>query len=250
VKKISEIEQATFGMVEFEDENCIIKYYSDENFHPLGFGVYGIVFLTSLDDEYVLRALNNLGINRCIFVRDLQSLILANGHILVSFGTSIIVPQYILDRYVGGAYNIHAASPDYPGRDPHHWAVYDNVKQYGATAHIMTNKVDDGPIVDIELFEVASNIRPKELLDRSNEAAFNILSRIGPKLQRGEKLLPINGMKFGKNKRSRADFIEICKISPSISFAEFERIFHSFDGGSYNNLTIELHGKIFRIDKR
>ena len=44
--------------------------------------------------------------------------------LLVSFGSSIIVPKKILDIKGLTSINIHAASPDYPGRDPHHFAVY------------------------------------------------------------------------------------------------------------------------------
>ena len=38
------------------------------------------------------------------------------------------------------AINIHAASPQAPGGDPHHFAIYDKVKEYGATLHYMTKK--------------------------------------------------------------------------------------------------------------
>lgn len=208
-----------------------------------------IVFLTAFNDEQCIPALNFLGKENCTVVRDLPGLQSAKGNILVSFGSSIIVPADILAKFSGGAYNIHAASPDYPGRDPHHWAVYEEANNYGATAHIMTNKVDDGPIVDLELFDVCPNTRPEELLKRANEAAFTILSRIGPKLVQGEKLQPISGAQWGKNKRSRADFREMCNITPQLSLEEFEKRFNAFDGGKYNNLYIELHGKIFRIEK-
>lgn len=210
-----------------------------------------IIFLTSLDGEAYNNALRCLGGNNCITVRDLASLKARadDGNILVSFGTSVIVPENILEKFENAAYNIHAASPEYPGRDPHHWAIYDRVVRYGATAHIMTKKVDDGPIVDVEYFDVAKNTRPETLLQRSNEAALKILSRIGPMLLKGETLKPQCSIVWGKKKRTRADFLAKCKIASSISREDFESIYWAFDGSIHNNLTIELHGKIFRIEK-
>ena len=161
-------DSVTLRDVQPEDLEFLNKLHNDPNTILGGFDFNGIVFLTSLDDESCVHALHSLGLQRCLIVRDAQSLKLANGHILVSFGTSLIVPTDILDHYAGGVYNIHAASPDYPGRDPHHWAAYDRVNRYGATAHIMTSKVDDGPIVDVEWFDVSPGTRPEELLKKAN----------------------------------------------------------------------------------
>jgi hypothetical protein len=208
----------------------------------------GIILFTNMGDEDCIRAIGCLGEGLCTVARDLDSLALAGGNTLVCFSHSAIVPPEILGRYNGRAYNIHAASPDYPGRDPHHWAAYDGVTHYGATCHVMTELVDAGEIVDTEMFDVLPTNSPFQLLARANEAAFRILERIGPKLQRGEPLMP-NGVRWGGKKRSRADFKAICKLDPNVSREEFERICHAFDGGVHDNLTIEVHGRTFRIDK-
>ena len=44
--------------------------------------------------------------------------------LLLSFGTGVIVPESILLTPGLVALNVHAASPDFPGRDPHHFAAY------------------------------------------------------------------------------------------------------------------------------
>lgn len=208
----------------------------------------GIVLFTNMADEDCIRALTHLGDGLCTVARDLDGLALAGGHTLVCFSHSLIVPPAILQHYGGRAYNIHAASPDYPGRDPHHWAAYDGVTRYGATCHVMTERVDAGAIVDVEMFDTLPVDSPFQLLAQANEAAFRILERIGPKLQRGESLMP-NGVRWGGKKRSRADFKAICKLAPDLSREEFERIYRAFDGGTHNNLTTEIHGHVFRIEK-
>lgn len=168
---------------------------------------------------------------------------------LVAFGTSVIVPAAVLARFAGRAYNLHAASPDYPGRDPHHFAVYDAAKRYGATFHVMTERVDDGPIIDVEWIDVRKGITPRHLLALANDAGVRLLRRLGPRLVAGEDLSPCDEQ-WGPTKRSRADFLRMCALDPAIDSAEFERRFRAFDGDAYDNLTIELHGRTFRIEKR
>src|SRR5436190_12579513 len=98
--------------------------------------------------------------------------------ILISFGTSVIVPEAVLNLSAMTPINVHAASPEYPGRDPHHFAVFDGVVTYGATMHVMTRHVDAGPIVDVESFAVGPSWRPVDLLRRANDAGFVLLDRL------------------------------------------------------------------------
>jgi methionyl-tRNA formyltransferase len=202
-----------------------------------------IVFLTSLDDRICRPLLTPLGDH--IVVRSAAELTTASGDILLSYGTSLIVPQDQLDRF-RAAYNVHAASPDYPGRDPHHFAIYDGVKRYGATCHVMTSRVDEGPIVDVEWFDVAPEETPESLLKRADQAAVTIIHRLGPRLRSGP--LPPIGQTWGHRKTKRSDFLAMCQISPDISREEFDRRFRAFNSGHHSNLIVEVQGKTFRID--
>jgi methionyl-tRNA formyltransferase len=202
-----------------------------------------IVFLTSLDDRTCQPFLAALGDH--VVVRSAAELMAASGDILLSYGTSLIVAQDQLDRF-RAAYNVHAASPDYPGRDPHHFAIYDGVKRYGATCHVMKARIDEGPIVDVEWFDVAPDDTPENLLKRADQAAVTIIHRLGPRFRNGP--LPPISQAWGQRKTRRSDFLAMCRISPDISREEFERRFRAFNSGRHNNLTVEVQGKIFRID--
>ena len=168
--------------------------------------------------------------------------------LLVCFSTGVIVPASVLDRLVHPGYNFHAASPDYPGRDAHHFAVYEGAKRYGATAHKLVASVDAGQIVGVEWFDVAPNTNPEELRGMGVGAALQLYRSLMPRMMR-EVELPDIGIAWGQRKRSRRDFHAMCRLDPTIDRTEFDHRYFSFDGGAYDNLFLVLHGRCFRIFK-
>src|SRR5579862_1895060 len=101
---------------------------------------------------------------------------------LVAFCTSVIVPAAELARLRGPGYNIHPASPDYPGSHPASFAIYDGATRFGATAHEMVPRVDSGPIVDVEWFDIAPGTGVLALEDQAGEAAARLFWRLAPLL--------------------------------------------------------------------
>lgn len=168
---------------------------------------------------------------------------------LICFGTGTIIPKSFLSRLEMPGYNFHPASPRFPGRDPHHFAAYEGVEEYGATAHVLTARVDEGPIVGVELNPVARDWSATELLGVGRQAALVLFRRLAPAMASGRPLPPIEGVSWGPRKTRRADFLRMCKLPLSIDEEEFSRRLRSFDGGDYDNLTVTLHGQTFRIDK-
>ena len=169
--------------------------------------------------------------------------------ILIAFGTGVIVSSSLLRRFAGGAYNFHAAPPEFPGRDPHNFAVYNGVSEYGATVHRMTARVDEGPIVAVRRFPIEPKTSPSELLKKANHYLRILLIELAPKISAGERLPVISGEAWGGKKTTRRDFLSMCRISPDITREEFERRRRAFDDEKYDNLIIELHDQIFRIEK-
>ena len=168
--------------------------------------------------------------------------------LLLSFQTGVIVPTEILQIEGLMAINVHAASPDYPGRDPHHFAVYDSVTEYGATMHYMTSKVDAGPIIAVELFPVKSRITPSDLMDLANQSAFILIRRLAASLKDGEKPSLDDSLTWRGLKRTRKDFLELCNIDPKIDEEEFTRRYFATQSPHHCNLTTIIHGHKFRIE--
>lgn len=209
-----------------------------------------IALLTDLADDENLKRLTGIFGSRFRLYRSRNDLERHGPEpTLLSFSTSVIVPQDIFERFPGGAYNLHAASPSYPGRDPHHWAIYDGATEYGATLHVMSKRVDDGPIIDAELFSVTPDEKPMALLERANAAAFQILARNAARLMGGKPIAPDSKFVWSGKKHSRKDFLDMCHLDASLSREEFDRRVRAFDVPHYNNLSITLHGHTFRLEK-
>src|SRR5271167_2202877 len=77
---------------------------------------------------------------------------------LVAYVTPVIAPPAILSQLGYGAFNFHPGPPSYPGWAPAHFALYDGAKEFGATAHVMIEEVDAGPIVNVALFPIPADI--------------------------------------------------------------------------------------------
>ncbi len=180
---------------------------------------------------------------------DLMAIDFDSETTLLSFGSGVIVCDTILTGLSKPAYNLHAASPQFPGRDPHHHAIYRGAENYGVTLHIMTDKVDAGSIVAVKTFPIGRGDTPASILARANEAGMALLERLGTRLLEAEQLPQLEGVSWGTRKTSRTDLLHLCNITPLIGEDDFTRRCQAFDNPDYDNLALRLHGQTFRIDK-
>ena len=139
---------------------------------------------------------------------DLEAL--SGGWCLIALMTGVIVPKGVLAKYEH-AYNFHAASTSYPGRDPHHWATLDGAASYGATAHKMTAKVDDGPIVGVVRCGVPAGSGPRDYLALGEAATFCLFRALAPMMAKNGSL-PVSGDSWARAKRARRDLIAMCDM--------------------------------------
>lgn len=69
--------------------------------------------------------------------------------IILSVNYLFIINKELLQTPTKYAINIHGSLlPKYRGRTPHVWAIINGEKQVGITAHIMTEELDAGDIID------------------------------------------------------------------------------------------------------
>jgi methionyl-tRNA formyltransferase len=166
---------------------------------------------------------------------------------LIAFCTETIVPAAMLASLRGPAYNFHPAPPDYPGSHPASFAIYDGVTRFGATVHEMVERVDSGPIVDVEWFDVEPGIGVLALEDKAGETAARLFWRLAPMLAQCRQKLPVGDHRWGPRKTTRKDFRAMGVIDPSIGAAEFERRWQAFGARDPKIMQLVLHGRRFAL---
>ena len=149
------------------------------------------------------------------------------GNTLLTFGTGIIVPIDIIERYTN-AYNFHAASSEFPGRDAHHWAVYDGSKTFGAVAHYLTKWVDEGEIVATLNFGMNSGSSPQEFRQAAIKGIRGLLLSLLPNIWETRAVAPC-GVNWSDVKRKRIDLINMCDMR-NLLVLERERRQIAFQG--------------------
>jgi methionyl-tRNA formyltransferase len=166
----------------------------------------------------------------------------------VGFCTAVIVPSATLDALGFGAYNFHPGPPAYPGWMPAAFAAYDGVTEFGATAHTMSARVDEGSIIAVDTFPVAPSVTRTELARRAYLALLGVFRRLAPALATRGAPLPGLPLVWGQRKTTRAQFASLCDIPFTIDKAELLRRVNGFGAGDgFSVPTVWLHGVPFRF---
>jgi methionyl-tRNA formyltransferase len=131
---------------------------------------------------------------------------------LVAFCTDVVVPPRVLDQVAFGAYNFHPGSPRFPGWGCAHFAIHQRAKEFGATAHLMLEKVDAGPIVGVELFDVPPGASVPDLEERAYAFLAQMFRRLAPQLVRSRPLEPLP-VRWSGEKCTRRRYAALCAAS-------------------------------------
>lgn len=167
---------------------------------------------------------------------------------LIAFTSGTIVPLEILEAVGYGAYNFHPGPPEYPGWAPAHFAIYERAATFGATAHVMTERVDEGAIVGIENFPIPGAISVRGLEQMAYVRLAHLIWRLAKDLATYAGPLPTLAIEWSRRKSSRRDYETMCTIDGHISPDELRRRVHAFNDGFRGIVpTIELHGFRFRV---
>tara|TARA_Y100000590_G_scaffold460630_1_gene620368 strand:+ start:890 stop:1711 length:822 start_codon:yes stop_codon:yes gene_type:complete len=87
-----------------------------------------------------------------------------------------IIPDSIVDLYKNNIINIHHGFlPAFKGAKPYHQAYNKGVKIIGATAHYVTEKLDEGPIIYQDVSNINHQHSIKDIIHLGREIERNVL---------------------------------------------------------------------------
>jgi len=166
---------------------------------------------------------------------------------LIAFVTSVVVPANVLDQIGFGAYNFHPGPPTFPGWAPAHFALYERATEFGATVHAMVARVDEGPIVGVEMFPIPRGASVATLEGMAYARLSYLFWTLAKSLAtRSEPLAQLRVQWSGK-KGTRRSYAKICNIPLDIPSDELDRRVKIFGDGHFGMApTIHLHGIEFR----
>lgn len=105
---------------------------------------------------------------------------------LICHSYSMIIPKDVLELVDGQAFNVHfALLPKNRGPNPVQWSIIRGEEETGITVHIMTERLDDGPIVDQITVPVAHSDTWVTLHEKMKNATEILLDRVLPRLLEG-----------------------------------------------------------------
>ncbi len=170
---------------------------------------------------------------------------------LIAFVTPEIVPQSTLSRLGFGAFNFHPGPPSYPGWAPAHFALYQRATEFGATAHVMVEQVDAGPIIGVERFPVPAGISVFGLEGLAYAHLAQLFWAMAKTLATDPGTPPPLPVSWGTRKYSRRAYRAMCDIPLDIPKDELERRLQVFGDNHFGmSPTIHLHGVEFRAVPR
>ncbi len=120
---------------------------------------FDISFIHINDNKNLLQTLKQQKIELIILARYMQ-----------------IIPKEIVKLYNNNIINIHHGFlPAFKGARPYHQAYNKGVKIIGATAHYVTNELDDGPIIAQNVIHINHKNSIKNIIQLGREIERNVL---------------------------------------------------------------------------
>ena len=188
-----------------------------------------IILLTSALERSIFTAVLSAH-NPCLTIlpvetlKDLNALepnTLARAR-LIAYSTGVVVPARLLDQLGYGAYNFHPGPPTYPGWAPAHFALYARARQFGATAHVMVARVDEGPIVGVLMFSIPKGACVASLEGMAYARLSYLFWSLAKPLAIRSEPLPELPLRWSGSKSTRRDYAVLCDIPLDITRDELD----------------------------
>ena len=105
-----------------------------------------------------------------------------NYDYIFCFRSFYILKKNILKKVKKAAINFHAGPPEYRSIGCINYAVYENSKFYGCTAHLINEKIDDGKIMDVKKFSIGRKDSISKILNKTykimSSQAISLINQI------------------------------------------------------------------------
>lgn len=135
--------------------------------------------LKQLTNSHNIKYIDQSGKDKSEIEKELRELIKSEqiDLIILARYMQVLSTQFCKD-FAGKIINIHHSFlPGFKGAKPYHQAHERGVKIIGATAHFVTEDLDEGPIIDQDVAHVTHAASPEDLIATGRDIERRVLSR-------------------------------------------------------------------------
>jgi len=117
------------------------------------------------------------------FIRDKEiDVLISINYLFIIENDLISLPRLL-------AFNIHGSLlPKYRGRTPHVWAIINNEKETGITAHLIDSDCDTGNIIKQLRIPIKKNDTGADILNKFQKSYFGLISSILKDIEQNNKV--------------------------------------------------------------
>lgn len=190
----------------------------------------------SLSEDFVELGASEIDLKQ----RPQIEMIKSNYSLCLSIHSKQIFPSEIVNSM--SCYNLHPGyNPYNRGWFPHIFSIVNGLPA-GATLHLMTDKIDSGPIVDQVEVKVQENDTSSKLYKRVLEVEKNLISKNLPALLSGSAMLHEAGFEGNYNSKKDFEKLKRLELSNQDSLEEHIRLLRALSHEPYENAIYEKNG--------
>ena len=175
-----------------------------------------------------------------------------NYDYIFCFRSFHILKNNILKKVNKAAINFHPGPPEYRGTGCVNYALYENSKFYGCTAHLINEKVDNGKIIDVKKFNINKKNSISEVLAKTYETMFSLAISTIKNIKKNpdfmeNQILKNKDMKWSNKIRILKDLNNFYQINKNIKKNDFFKKIRATDTPKFKPY-IKLYGKKFILE--
>ena len=133
-----------------------------------------------------------------------------NYDYVVSYLSKKILKPKFLDKTRKFNINFHPGPSKYPGIGCFNFALYNNEKSYGVTAHLINKKIDNGKIIKERTFKINNKYDVLKISNKSYKEMFFLAKDIIKMIKKNK--LTFSDQKWKRKAYTRKELNELAKI--------------------------------------
>ena len=178
-----------------------------------------------------------------------KKLLKLNYDYIFCFRSFYILKNNILKNVKKAAINFHPGPPEYRGIGCVNYALYENSKFYGCTAHYINKKIDNGEIIKVKKFKISKKNTILEVLTKTYKEMFKMAITIVKNIIKNpnyleSQILKNKDLKWSNKVKKYKDLNNFYNISKTIGKREFLNKIRVTNTPKFKPF-IKLYGKKF-----